>query len=136
MIFIEIQWINVNFYGSLNKAPAKIGILVMTYKECRILRVDQSSRARDNSAECVDRQLNTSFLSADFMKYWKFGQHSNITSVCLPLSRTQAHIGILTSIYDQNTRNKNSDNFIYKTDVQISGQGKTLFTYYNISNHG
>ena len=51
------------------------------------------------------------------------------------LSRTQAHIGILTSIYDQNTRNENSDNFIYKTDVQISIQGKTLFTYYNISNH-
>ena len=59
LIFIEIQSINVNFYGSLNKAPAKIEILVMTYKECRILRVDQSSRATDNSAECVDSQLNT-----------------------------------------------------------------------------
>ena len=50
----------------------------------------------------------------------------------MPLSRTQAHIGTLTSIYDQNTRYNKSDNFIYKTDVQISGQGKTLFTYYII----
>ena len=57
MIYIEIQSINVNFYGSLNKAPAKIGILVMTYKECRILRVGQRLKARDNSAEGVDGQL-------------------------------------------------------------------------------
>ena len=76
----------------------------------------------------VVEKRSRNFLSADFLKYWKLGQHSNIT-------RTQAHLGTLTSVYDQNTRNKNSDNFIYKTDVQISGQGKTLFTYYNISNH-
>ena len=42
----------------------------------------------------------------------------------MPLSRTQAHVGTLTSVYDQNIRNKNSDNFIYKTDVQISSQVK------------
>ena len=57
MIFTEIQSINVSFYGSLNTVPAKIGILVMTYKACRILRVGQRSKARDNSAEAVDGQL-------------------------------------------------------------------------------